>query len=96
MPVPLYLLEPNLVRDSTQTSGLHSMVKFHLDRFLVSPLWGEEPPIRSKFKQIFTFWGLWCQSPFTDLGQIRRETVDPPPRLTCQISSEFFYCVALH
>jgi len=65
-PVPLYL------------PGQIWYAIFHVDRFLVSPLLGEKSLICSNLNQISTFWGLWCQSPFTDLDQIRCQTVDPP------------------
>ena len=34
-----------------------------------------------------------CSSPFTDVGQIWQETVDPRSMLTRQISFESIYCI---
>ena len=47
------------------------------------------------FGQILTFWGLLYRLPFTDDGQMWCAIADPRSTLTCQISSESLYSVAL-
>jgi len=49
-------------------------------------------PKYCNFDQIFTFVGALVAIPFTDLGQIWQETVDPWSTLTRQISSGSVYC----
>ena len=47
------------------------------------------------FGQILTFWGLLYRPRFTDEGQMWCAIADPQYTLTCQISSQSIYSVAL-
>jgi len=57
----------------------------------VSASGGQKP----QFLANFDFWGLLYRPPFTDQGQIWCAIADPQYTLTCQISSQSIYSVAL-